>query len=344
MDVFSLMRDTASLPKRAVGAGVRAVPGPPQALQAITDAARELLSGAPARRYSRSGNRYWIEVRGLDARNADGLGRAVLAALRSHPDVVSARLNIPLCRAIVDIADGTDVGQVCAVIAAAERRSPPTQKHPPIDLPADPGAVAAAAVSAAANGIGLAIALAGRAVVWPRLPASEKAHYRRRLQTPWAAVADVAALMGIERGDGIPHVHRFPPALIRNETLPGTYFDAAPLLIMTSSTLDAIQQRTPGSQVDVRRFRPNIVLDVDDEASEWPEQAWIGRRLRIGGCVVKVTSTCPRCVMTTRAFADLPEDRAILRTLATEMHRNAGVYAKVVEGGTVDRGDTASPA
>lgn len=180
--------------------------------------------------------------------------------------------------------------------------------------------------------------------LWPRLPASEKAHYRRRLQTPWAAVADVAALMGIERGDGIPHVHRFPPALIRNETLPGTYFDAAPLLIMTSSTLDAIQQRTPGSQVDVRRFRPNIVLDVDDEASEWPEQAWIGRRLRIGGCVVKVTSTCPRCVMTTRAFADLPEDRAILRTLATEMHRNAGVYAKVVEGGTVDRGDTASPA
>lgn len=180
--------------------------------------------------------------------------------------------------------------------------------------------------------------------LWPRLPASEKAHYRRRLQTPWAAVADVAALMGIERGDGIPHVHRFPPALIRNETLPGTYFDAAPLLIMTSSTLGAIQQRTPRSQVDVRRFRPNIVLDVDDEASEWPEQAWIGRRLRIGGCVVKVTSTCPRCVMTTRAFADLPEDRAILRTLATEMHRNAGVYAKVVEGGTVDRGDTASPA
>ena len=81
-----LMRDTASLPKRAVGAGVRAVPGPPQAPQAITDAARELLSGAPARRYSRSGNRYWIEVRGLDGRNADGLGGAVPAALRSHPD------------------------------------------------------------------------------------------------------------------------------------------------------------------------------------------------------------------------------------------------------------------
>jgi len=179
--------------------------------------------------------------------------------------------------------------------------------------------------------------------LWPRLPASEKAHYRRQRQTPWAAVADLIRLMGVERGQTLPRFQRLPPTLLLHETLPGTYFDAAPLLLLTSTTLDLLSQRLPDSQVDVRRFRPNIVLDEADQGrSDHPEQSWIGRRLRIGQCVVKVTSTCPRCVMTTRAFDDLPEDRSILRTVATEMGRNIGVYASVVQPGRVGVGDPAA--
>jgi MOSC domain-containing protein YiiM len=44
--------------------------------------------------------------------------------------------------------------------------------------------------------------------------------------------------------------------------------------------------------------------------------------------------------MVTRGFADLPEDRSIVRALARERAQNFGVYASVVEPGTVAAGDT----
>lgn len=178
--------------------------------------------------------------------------------------------------------------------------------------------------------------------LWPRVPASEKAHFRRQRLTPWAMAADLARLMGVERGEALPRFHRLPPTLLFNETLPGTYFDCAHLLLLTSATLDALSRRLPDSRIDVRRFRPNVVLDAGASAADYPEQRWIGCKIRIGGCIAKITSTCPRCLMTTRAFDDLPEDRTILRTIAREMGRNAGVYAMVVEPGPISVGDTAA--
>ena len=82
---------------------------------------------------------------------------------------------MPLSRAVVQMADGTDLSEVCAVIAAAERGGAATAGLPPMDLPSDPIVVAAAAVSAAANVVGLGVALVGRTMMWPRLPASASA-------------------------------------------------------------------------------------------------------------------------------------------------------------------------
>ncbi len=181
------MRHTASLPQRVVSSGVHAAAagvelavaplreasGATRALRAITEAGRELLGGRVARRYSRSGDRYWIEVRGLaDTGPGDELGSSVLAALRAHRGVVSASLNVPLSRAVVEIADGTELSEVCEVIGAAERRGCAAAAGPPMDLPGDAVVVAASAVAAAANAVGLGVALAGRAMMWPRLPAS----------------------------------------------------------------------------------------------------------------------------------------------------------------------------
>ena len=70
------------------------------------------------------------------------------------------------------------------------------------------------------------------------------------------------------------------------------------------------------------------------------ENAWIGHTLAIGGEVrLSVTGPCPRCVMTTLPQGDLPRDPGILRTAAQHNLVNVGVYAAVVRGGTIRRGD-----
>jgi hypothetical protein len=71
------------------------------------------------------------------------------------------------------------------------------------------------------------------------------------------------------------------------------------------------------------------------------ENAWIGHTLAIGEEVrLRITGPCPRCVMTTLAQGDLPRDVGILRTAAQHNAANVGVYAEVVKGGRIRRGDS----
>lgn len=67
---------------------------------------------------------------------------------------------------------------------------------------------------------------------------------------------------------------------------------------------------------------------------------WTGRRVRVGGAVLEITTDCPRCVMATVGFADLPKDPKVMRTIVAEAGGSLGVYANVLEPGTVSVGDT----
>jgi uncharacterized protein len=61
----------------------------------------------------------------------------------------------------------------------------------------------------------------------------------------------------------------------------------------------------------------------------------------IGDAVrVSITGPCGRCVMTTLPQGDLPKDAGILRTAVQQNHTNVGVYASVLQGGKVRRGDS----
>jgi uncharacterized protein YcbX len=75
-----------------------------------------------------------------------------------------------------------------------------------------------------------------------------------------------------------------------------------------------------------------------------PEQAWIGRTIRVGDIELHVTASCPRCVMVTRDFADLPTDRQVLRTVVRDADQNVGVYATVAGSGNLDTGAPVSLA
>ena len=120
----------------------------------------------------------------------------------------------------------------------------------------------------------------------------------------------------------------------------GTFFDCAVVHLLTTATVDRLRELYPPGRFEVRRFRPNVVVETAGGVKDFVENAWIGRTLAIGDAVrLSVTGPCPRCVMTTLPQGDLAKDPGILRTAAQHNHANVGVYASVVRGGTVRRGD-----
>jgi len=124
-------------------------------------------------------------------------------------------------------------------------------------------------------------------------------------------------------------------------TLPGgTFFDCAMVHLLTTATLDRLRELYPQGRFEVRRFRPNIVVQLASGEKGFAENAWVGHTLAIGTAVrLNITGQCGRCVMTTLAQGDLSNDTGILRTAAQHNQANVGVYAAVAHGGTIRRGD-----
>ncbi|WP_307853050.1 MOSC domain-containing protein [Kitasatospora sp. RG8] len=121
----------------------------------------------------------------------------------------------------------------------------------------------------------------------------------------------------------------------------GTFFDFAPVHLLTTSTLDrAVPQP--------ERYRPNVVIRTD--ADGFAENAWVGRVLAIGPELrLRILIPTPRCAVPTLVHGALPRSTAALKVLA-ERNRLvplegmaalpcAGVYAQVLEPGSARVGD-----
>ncbi len=131
---------------------------------------------------------------------------------------------------------------------------------------------------------------------------------------------------------------------VTDEAMPSeTFFDLAMVHLLTTATLDELRKLYPQGRVESRRFRPNVVISTAPEITGFAEKDWIGKILSIGDKVkLKVTGPCPRCVMTTLAQADLPRDAGILKTALKHNNAHVGIYASVIQGGKIHRGDVVS--
>jgi MOSC domain-containing protein len=114
-------------------------------------------------------------------------------------------------------------------------------------------------------------------------------------------------------------------------------FDTLPISLITTQTLASIGAAA-GSQLDVLRFRPNLLVD-SSEARPYPEDAWVGAVLRIGGLRLRVDKRDQRCVIVNVDPVTTGRDSAVLRTIAREREACLGVYGSTVQPGLVEVGD-----
>ena len=108
----------------------------------------------------------------------------------------------------------------------------------------------------------------------------------------------------------------------------GAFFDAFPMSILTTSTLDKLSQISPKSLFDLRRFRMNLIVSTEEVG--FVENHWIGSALQVGGSVrLRPTMPDSRCVMTTLAQPALLNDPEVLRTLVRHNRLDVGGGAPV---------------
>ena len=132
--------------------------------------------------------------------------------------------------------------------------------------------------------------------------------------------------------------------LVRSERLEGERDRNAVSIVSQASVQELARQGNDGRPLDARRFRMLVELAGADRPHQ--EDEWLGRQVRIGEAVVRVTKPDPRCVITTqdpdtgaRDFPTLHVLRAY-RGLRDGRHLDFGIYAEVMVPGRVALGDS----
>jgi hypothetical protein len=197
--------------------------------------------------------------------------------------------------------------------------------------------------------------------LWPLQPASNIDHYRRSSKTARVlgrfarfrvfraalpaltsfgqANAQLREMFSREPAEPVPDLSTLPPEILEFTSPRGTYFDAFPIHVLTTASLEMMSRLNPAAAWDVRRFRPNFLIETDPAIKGLVESEWSGQKLRIGDVELRCEVPTVRCGMTMHAQAELPKDPSILRSIVKDGDQNLGIYASVVCPGEVRVGD-----
>lgn len=150
---------------------------------------------------------------------------------------------------------------------------------------------------------------------------------RTLVRTPSGAEFDVVdPALAAELGDGA--------RVIKQDR---GVFDAMPLSMITMQTVAGLGALVD-TELDVLRFRPNLVIEAAGQGG-FPEDAWVGRVLRIGGMRMRIDVRDKRCVVVNLDPASTRRDPAVLRAIAQHRQVCLGVYGSTVDPGHVCVGD-----
>ena len=150
---------------------------------------------------------------------------------------------------------------------------------------------------------------------------------RTMVRSPSGAEFDVVdPALAAELGDGV--------RVIKQDR---GIFDALPLSVITTQSVASVGALL-GTELDVLRFRPNLVVEAADRTA-FPEDAWVGRVLRIGGLRMRVDARDQRCAVVNVDPATAARDPEVLRAIARHRGLALGVYGTTVEPGLVATGD-----
>ena len=112
-------------------------------------------------------------------------------------------------------------------------------------------------------------------------------------------------------------------------------FDEAGVSAITWGTIRGIA-RAAGHDADVRRFRPNLVIDTQG-AQPFEEDQWVGKILEFGpdgtGPAISVTLRDLRCVMLNLDPDTAEANAAFMKTVIRLNENHAGIYGTVVRTG-----------
>lgn len=187
--------------------------------------------------------------------------------------------------------------------------------------------------------------LAGRDVRLTALPPAEETGLHRLSREGRADARSAAwlrAAFGISEDEKLPDFSMVRVTDLVNfnrySTPPGMFVDLAPVHVMSKTSLATIGAEL-GGDIDVRRFRPNVLLALDDPDDGLPESHWSGARLTLGEAALDVLMPTIRCVVPSRAQPGFEVDRRITKAVATRAERCLGVYCWVDRGGSVRVGD-----
>jgi uncharacterized protein YcbX len=117
-------------------------------------------------------------------------------------------------------------------------------------------------------------------------------------------------------------------------------YDEAPISLISASTIMALE-RASGRELDARRFRPNIVVELAS-GEPFAEDSWIGHTLAFGSpgdAAVTVSRRDLRCRMVNLDPETAAHDLRVLRAVAQSHKACAGVYGSTLTTGTIRVGD-----
>ena len=114
-------------------------------------------------------------------------------------------------------------------------------------------------------------------------------------------------------------------------------FDDAPLSLITTSTLRALEEASERA-LDVRRFRPNIVVETPD-GKPFGEDAWLGKAVHFGSAAMNVRMKDVRCGMINLDPDTAAVDPAVLKASVRANDNCAGIYGATLRTGSVALGD-----